>query len=54
MAAMKIAHKIWKENIKVRDHLPDMVVDVRIIIKPILNTHSVRIWAQTNRSYVVS
>jgi hypothetical protein len=37
--------EFYCENLKGRDHLGDLVVDGRIILKYMLNTQGARVWA---------
>jgi hypothetical protein len=37
-------HTFWSENLKGRNHLDDLVVDGRIILKWILKEPRIRVW----------
>jgi hypothetical protein len=46
MGEMRDALKFWWESLKGRDHLEDLDIDRRIILKCILGKYGVRMWTR--------
>jgi hypothetical protein len=46
MADGKMHAECWSDNLKGRDHLGELGVDVNIILKWILKKHSVKVWTE--------
>jgi hypothetical protein len=46
---IRSAHKLWPQNIKEEDHLGDIDVDDKMILKEVLQKQDMRLWLRFDK-----